>query len=479
MRRDCRMRSENGRPTASSLMRLFRTSRSTDESCCSLTPSSLRTRRPEESRALPHSPAVSGVELLLLVCAGLAGGLAGSIAGLASLVSYPALLAVGLGPVAANVTNTVALVFSGLGSIARARGPSSRARRCGCGELAVAAVLGSAVGGGPAAAHAVGHVRADRAVADRRGLARDPGAAAGPAAERGADEHGGAGAGLVGGVFLIGIYGGYFGAAAGVMLLALLLVGTDDTLARSNALKNVVLAIANVAAALGFILLGPVHWDARRAARARAVRRRPARADRRAPLQRRRPARPDRRRRARARGQARRRRLLIVSPPATASVTSMLPRVALEYGQRSWARSTRSSAASCGRPGSLISSSTARPKRPLPSAPMSTWAVTVARRRRRPRRRRGAPSCASRWRSRRRSRRRRAARGWSPRRPWPPIASGVESSRSSLPSSVRVRPSRPAVGGGRGRGVERLHAPSMAHRNLSGTSQAAWRYCLP
>ena len=59
---------------------------------------------------------MSGVELLLLVCAGLLGGLAGSIAGLASLVSYPALLAVGLGPVTANVTNTVALVFSSVGS---------------------------------------------------------------------------------------------------------------------------------------------------------------------------------------------------------------------------------------------------------------------------------------------------------------------------------------------------------------------------
>ena len=57
-------------------------------------------------------------------------------------------------------------------------------------------------------------------------------------------------------MFLIGIYGGYFGAAAGVMLLAVLLVATDDTLARSNALKNVLLAIANVAAALGFIVLG-------------------------------------------------------------------------------------------------------------------------------------------------------------------------------------------------------------------------------
>ena len=59
---------------------------------------------------------MSGVELLLLLVAGLVAGLTGSIAGLASLVSYPALLAVGLGPITANVTNTVALVFSSVGS---------------------------------------------------------------------------------------------------------------------------------------------------------------------------------------------------------------------------------------------------------------------------------------------------------------------------------------------------------------------------
>ena len=69
-------------------------------------------------------------------------------------------------------------------------------------------------------------------------------------------------AGLIASVFLVGIYGGYFGAAAGVMLLALMLAGTGDTLARSNALKNVMLGIANAAAALGFIVFGAVDWAA-------------------------------------------------------------------------------------------------------------------------------------------------------------------------------------------------------------------------
>ena len=61
---------------------------------------------------------MSGGAVLLLALAGVGGGLTGSVAGLASLVSYPALLAAGLPPVAANVTNTVAIVASSVGSAA-------------------------------------------------------------------------------------------------------------------------------------------------------------------------------------------------------------------------------------------------------------------------------------------------------------------------------------------------------------------------
>ena len=204
---------------------------------------------------------MSGVELLLLVLAGLGGGLAGSIAGLASLVSYPALLAVGLGPVTANVTNTVALVFSSLGSTlgsrTELRGQAPRVR-----GLAIAAVLGGGAGAGlllltPSdtferiAPWLIGAASLTILLRRRIRPAHD-----------GEGEHAAAGPGLIGGVFLIGIYGGYFGAAAGVMLLALLLAATGETLARSNALKNVVLGIANAAAALGFSVLGPVHWTA-------------------------------------------------------------------------------------------------------------------------------------------------------------------------------------------------------------------------
>ena len=63
-------------------------------------------------------------------------------------------------------------------------------------------------------------------------------------------------------IFLICIYGGYFGAAAGVLLLALLLRAGHATLAHANAGKNVILGIANGVAAIIFAFLAPVHWPA-------------------------------------------------------------------------------------------------------------------------------------------------------------------------------------------------------------------------
>ena len=64
------------------------------------------------------------------------------------------------------------------------------------------------------------------------------------------------------GVGLIGIYGGYFGAGAGVMILALLLWATTEALPRANAIKNVVLGVANGVAALIFVSVGDVRWSA-------------------------------------------------------------------------------------------------------------------------------------------------------------------------------------------------------------------------
>jgi len=203
---------------------------------------------------------MSVAELLLLVVAGVAGGLCGSVAGLASIATYPALLAYGLAPVTANVTNTVALVFSSVGSVTASR-PELRGQRSRVRELALAGIIGGAIGGAlllvtPADSFEklvpwlIGG--ASVAILVRRPLL--------DASQ--IDGHHGGGPGLALGVGLVGVYGGYFGAGAGVMLLSLLLFVTGDSMPRSNAVKNVVLGLANGVAAIAFVLFGPVHWAA-------------------------------------------------------------------------------------------------------------------------------------------------------------------------------------------------------------------------
>ena len=206
---------------------------------------------------------MSVLEWLLLVLAGLGAGLSGSIAGLASLVSYPALLATGLPPVTANVTNTVALVLTSVGSVSASR-PELAGQRRRLLPLAAAGVLGGAAGAAlllltPAEAF-------ERLVPVLIGAAalaillqRPPG----ELAAEGRRVHGARDPWwLVAGTGVIGIYGGYFGAAAGVLLLALMLLGTGEGLPRSNAVKNVVLGAANAVAAAGFVVLAPVAWSA-------------------------------------------------------------------------------------------------------------------------------------------------------------------------------------------------------------------------
>jgi uncharacterized membrane protein YfcA len=204
---------------------------------------------------------VTVLEFALLVLAGIGAGLTGSIAGLASLISYPALLATGVAPVTANVTNTVALVLSSAGSVS-ASGPELRGQRARVLRLAGAAVLGGAAGAAlllltPAAAFEklVPWLIAAASVAilvqrPPRRLAADHAGAAGHRDPTW----------LLPATFAIGIYGGYFGAAAGVLMLALYLVGTGEGLPRSNALKNVILGVANAVAAVGYAVLAHVDW---------------------------------------------------------------------------------------------------------------------------------------------------------------------------------------------------------------------------
>jgi hypothetical protein len=202
---------------------------------------------------------VSVGEALLLILAGIAAGLIGSIAGLASLFSYPALLAAGLSPVSANVTNTVALVFSSVGSVG-ASGPELRGRRAMLERLVISGAAGGVLGGAlllttPADAF-------KRVVPWLIGLASVAvliGPRRLPAPDVGPEDADHPTTGLLFAVFAIGVYGGYFGAAAGVAMLAVL-GRTFASLAVANAVKNLVLGVANGLAAVAFVIFGSVRW---------------------------------------------------------------------------------------------------------------------------------------------------------------------------------------------------------------------------
>jgi uncharacterized protein len=203
---------------------------------------------------------VDGAEVVLLLAAGVVAGVAGSVAGLASLVSYPALLAVGLPALTANVTNTVALVLYTVSAAAFSRpelaGQSGRLRRLtsvtAVGGAAGAALLLSTpeavfeslvpllIGG--ASLVLLLQPRISRRLTGGLVDERSPA--------------------LLAGVFAVGLYGGYFGAAAGVVMLALLTVSVAEPLARLVAARNVAMGLANLVAAASFAVFGPVRWAA-------------------------------------------------------------------------------------------------------------------------------------------------------------------------------------------------------------------------
>jgi uncharacterized membrane protein YfcA len=200
---------------------------------------------------------VDWLEAGFLVLAGIGSGIIGYGAGLASLISYPALLAVGLPPLAANVTNTVAVTFSAVGGLSTSM-PELRPQRHRVLRFALAGALGGAMGSvllltTPADrfAQIVPWLVALAAVAL---LAR-------PWLRRLRFDHMSERAP---GIFLlvaaIAIYGGYFGAAAGVLLLATFGAVLNDAYPLINALKSVVLGSANIAASAIFIFFAPIQW---------------------------------------------------------------------------------------------------------------------------------------------------------------------------------------------------------------------------
>lgn len=200
------------------------------------------------------------VEALVIILAGLAAGAINTIVGSGSLITFPTLLAFGYPPVVANVSNTLGLVpgsFSGVVGYRRELvGQRDRIIRYG-----LAAGAGGLTGGlvllaAPASAF---EAVVPYLILLACGLmAVQPRLARFMAARRGAEA--GHPMGLLVAVYLTGIYGGYFGAAQGVILMALLAIFLTDDLQRLNGLKNWLAGVVNAVAATLFILVAPVDY---------------------------------------------------------------------------------------------------------------------------------------------------------------------------------------------------------------------------
>ncbi|MFW0786814.1 sulfite exporter TauE/SafE family protein [Gordonia sp. CPCC 206044] len=202
---------------------------------------------------------MSLAEFGFLVLAGFGAGLIGYITGLASVVSYPALLAVGLSPIVANVTNTVSMVAVGVGSTAQSgRVLLDGDRRRLFGGV-VASLLGGTIGAvtllltPPGAFEAIVPVLV--AIAAIALLVQ-------PVLRRWATSHQDRPWSWLIGLAVISVYGGYFGAGAGIMVLALTLVLSSEPLWRATLSKSVFLGVANAVAAVIFMFSGQVHWVA-------------------------------------------------------------------------------------------------------------------------------------------------------------------------------------------------------------------------
>jgi uncharacterized membrane protein YfcA len=194
----------------------------------------------------------------LLAAAGLATGAINAVAGGGSLVSFPALLATGLSPLSANVTNLVA-TLPGYVSAAATSTDDLAGQRTRVRTLSVAAAAGAGIGTtlllvGPADLFASLApwlvLLACALLAIQPVLSRWVSRAqAHPAPRR-----------LVIAVLAASIYGGYFGAGLGIVLLAAMGLTLEEPLLRMNAIKQVLSLTVAAVSAVGVALFGDVHW---------------------------------------------------------------------------------------------------------------------------------------------------------------------------------------------------------------------------
>ncbi|MGH2716977.1 MAG: sulfite exporter TauE/SafE family protein [Actinomycetota bacterium] len=205
---------------------------------------------------------MTGLEALAIFGTGLFAGGINTIVGSGTLVTFPTLLAFGYAPVVANVSNTIGLVpgsISGaIGYRRELKGQGPRVLRFG-----IFAGVGGLIGGIllltlPASAFkdivpelillacllVILQPWLNRRLAERRRTEARP--------------HGGNW--LLAGLFGTGVYGGYFGAAQGVLMMGLMGVALEDDLQRINAVKNVLAALINGVAAVLFLALAHIAW---------------------------------------------------------------------------------------------------------------------------------------------------------------------------------------------------------------------------
>jgi hypothetical protein len=200
-------------------------------------------------------------EVVAIALAGLAAGAINTVVGSGTLITFPVLLAFGYPPVTANVSNTIGLVPGSLsGAVGYRRELEGQRRRIL--RLGTASLIGGTTGAIlllvlPASAFkaivpvfiAIALIlvllqpRLNRILAKRRPNRTSEGGILTPI-----------------GVFAAGVYGGYFGAAQGILLLGMLGVALPQDLQRTNALKNVLTAIVNGVAGVYFAFAAHVEW---------------------------------------------------------------------------------------------------------------------------------------------------------------------------------------------------------------------------
>lgn len=203
-------------------------------------------------------------ESIAVFLAGMAAGTINTVVGSGTLITFPTLLAFGVPPVTANVSNTVGLVP---GSLSGAYGYRRElaGQRPRVWRLAGASMIGGVAGAVLLLALPDGAFDTIVPVLIGLGVVL---VILGPRISRwvavraesrgGLPEHGVWWVWPA--ILLTGVYGGYFGAAQGVLLMAVMGIGISETMQRLNAVKNVLAAIVNAVAAVIFIVVADVDW---------------------------------------------------------------------------------------------------------------------------------------------------------------------------------------------------------------------------